>query len=404
MDNGPLNHATPKQGKCTCSLTSGLLLSWHQLSNMNNIAAFLQSYVLLSTIGDGHCFLYAVITSFPYQLPYLPKLNLHQLKCDIFQETLENAGNYIPFCVPPSNFQLFSGIQKYLVHKSYSNQFGDLVVGITANILKLNIVVWDENHNGTIDKLCYTYEENDQRGSLNLHRKSDHYSAVAPRLRMVDPPPGSCTFGYTCTSSQQMRTVSTTNSSTTNFYDRNTLLQINNSKHCTLKRSVRKVLFNLRIWKPQKTGSPTHKGGLVHKNLVNIPCASWDFPRLLNCNAQSVLPKIDELQVLCENHQTDVVAITESWLSKDIASDLLCIDGYQDPIRNDREGRRGGGVVAYIREGLSSKHWKELEAPEAESLWLTIYPKRLPRHTSVVIVGVIYHPHLQQRMVQLFTI
>ena len=130
------------------------------------------------------------------------------------------------------------------------------------------------------------------------------------------------------------------------------------------------------------------KRGVNHENFVKIPTNSWDFPVFVNCNARSVSPKIDELQVLCH----DVKAVTESWLSEDIPSSVVHLNGYCDQIRNDRKDRKGGGVIAYNKEGLSYKHWPELESADLESLWLTIQPKREPRQTSVIIVGVIYHP------------
>ena len=45
-----------------------------------------------------------------------------------------------------------------------------------------------------------------------------------------------------------------------------------------------------------------------------------------------------------------------------------------------------------MRRGIQYKHWEELQELCAETVWLTIMPKRLPRNISIIIIGVIYHP------------
>jgi len=68
------------------------------------------------------------------------------------------------------------------------------------------------------------------------------------------------------------------------------------------------------------------------------------------------------------------------------------IQGYHTPLRRERVGQRGGGVLCYVNERVSLRQWTELSDPEIESIWLTVYPQRLPRQFSVISVGVIYHP------------
>ena len=41
---------------------------------------------------------------------------------------------------------------------------------------------------------------------------------------------------------------------------------------------------------------------------------------LLYLNARSLLPKLDELHVLCVSYSYDIICIVESWLSSDIDS------------------------------------------------------------------------------------
>ena len=127
-------------------------------------------------------------------------------------------------------------------------------------------------------------------------------------------------------------------------------------------------------------------------NIVQIPTNRWDFPSILCANARSVTKKIDELDAECQNKCIDIDAITETWLKGDIPSISLQLSGFYPPLRNDRNSRRGGGVACYVRQGIQYKHWEELQELCAETVWLTIMPKRLPRTISIIIIGVIYHP------------
>lgn len=50
----------------------------------------------------------------------------------------------------------------------------------------------------------------------------------------------------------------------------------------------------------------------------------------------------------------DILAVTETWLTKNDSENYANIDGYQF-IRKDRYGKRGGGVGIYIRNGINYK-------------------------------------------------
>ena len=63
------------------------------------------------------------------------------------------------------------------------------------------------------------------------------------------------------------------------------------------------------------------------------------------------MPKVDELAVLVDNSGMDIVAITESWLHKDIDDNLLSFSGYNIH-RNDRTFSRGGGVCVYCSQNI----------------------------------------------------
>lgn len=116
----------------------------------------------------------------------------------------------------------------------------------------------------------------------------------------------------------------------------------------------------------------------------------WNFPSVMNCNARSVNNKMNELQCISHDNGIDLVCITESWLVTDDTT--ITLDGYYPPFRNDRENRQGGGVLCFVRDNIKVKEWKEFYEDGIETLWLTIYPKNLPRNISCIILEVVYHP------------
>ena len=76
-------------------------------------------------------------------------------------------------------------------------------------------------------------------------------------------------------------------------------------------------------------------------------------PSVFLINAQSLLPKIDELKIVAAIESPDLLCITETWLSPAIPDVLLNIQNY-DLCRTDRIGRRGGGTAIYLRETMKS--------------------------------------------------
>ena len=58
-----------------------------------------------------------------------------------------------------------------------------------------------------------------------------------------------------------------------------------------------------------------------------------------------ILPKLDELRVLCVVNNYDIICIVESWLSNDIENSELLIPGFTI-FRRDRN-RHGGGIICF---------------------------------------------------------
>ncbi len=92
-----------------------------------------------------------------------------------------------------------------------------------------------------------------------------------------------------------------------------------------------------------------------------------------------------------KSHRVDIAGITETWLSSSVPDTAINIPGYTT-IRNDRTTTIGGGVSIYIREHYSHTIWHKLIDTDFESLWVTIKPRRMPRQTPQITVGIIYMP------------
>ena len=80
-----------------------------------------------------------------------------------------------------------------------------------------------------------------------------------------------------------------------------------------------------------------------------------------------------------------IIGITESWANNDITNAELGLEGYV-MFRKDRIGRRGGGVLLYIKDTIPAYEVQlQEEADCNEAIWCNL----VTRHTAVII-GVVY--------------
>ena len=87
-------------------------------------------------------------------------------------------------------------------------------------------------------------------------------------------------------------------------------------------------------------------------------------------NARSIVNKKNEINIMVEDINPHITGITESWANKDISESGLT--GYAI-FRRDRIGRRGGGIILYIKESIQAYEIKlEREANCDEAVWCNI--------------------------------
>ena len=71
-------------------------------------------------------------------------------------------------------------------------------------------------------------------------------------------------------------------------------------------------------------------------------------------NARSIFNKVDELKAHIDNYKSDILFVTETWLTESIPNEAVNISGF-NIIRKDRTIARGGGVAIYIKDDIPVK-------------------------------------------------
>ena len=84
----------------------------------------------------------------------------------------------------------------------------------------------------------------------------------------------------------------------------------------------------------------------VHHVNSNCCVNSINVAQILHFNARSLIPKLDELKILCVTHEP-AVRVVETQLSEEISDAEISIPDYS-VIRLDRN-RHGGGIAIYVR-------------------------------------------------------
>jgi exonuclease III len=112
---------------------------------------------------------------------------------------------------------------------------------------------------------------------------------------------------------------------------------------------------------------------------------------IAHLNVHSLLGKLDELKLLITSNNSksfDVLTLSETWLNTSISDAEIHISGYTC-IRKDRPGgKRGGGTMAYIRNGLPFRVRDDLNTNDVECLWFEIVRNRC----KPLLICSIYRP------------
>ena len=94
--------------------------------------------------------------------------------------------------------------------------------------------------------------------------------------------------------------------------------------------------------------------------------------RCVCLNARSIVNKKNELNIMVEDIDPHITGITESWANTDITDAELGLTGCV-MFKRDRIGRRGAGVILYVKESIQAYEIKlEREADCDETVWCKI--------------------------------
>ena len=136
----------------------------------------------------------------------------------------------------------------------------------------------------------------------------------------------------------------------------------------------------LEVSQAEQEATSTDKSILNHPK--NISEKGY---RCVCLNARSIVNKKNELNITVEDIDHHIIGITESWANTDISDAELGLTGYV-MFRKDRIGRRGGGVILYVKESIQTYEIKlEREVHCDEAVWC-----KLVSGNSKLTVGLVY--------------
>ena len=78
-------------------------------------------------------------------------------------------------------------------------------------------------------------------------------------------------------------------------------------------------------------------------------------------NGRSIINKKNELNIMVDDIKLHIIGITESWANNNIIYAELGLEGHV-MFRKDRIGRRGGGVLLYIKETIPAYEVQMMES------------------------------------------
>ena len=97
------------------------------------------------------------------------------------------------------------------------------------------------------------------------------------------------------------------------------------------------------------------------------------------------------LNVMVEDIDTNIIGFTESWANTDITDAELELTEYV-MFRRYRIGRRGGGVILYVKESIQAYEIKlEREANCDEAVWCKIVSGN-----KKLTIGLVYRPNINE--------
>ena len=99
------------------------------------------------------------------------------------------------------------------------------------------------------------------------------------------------------------------------------------------------------------------------------------MPSIYLANAQSLLPKLNELCVIASVIHPDIIIICETWLTELVSDSQVLLPNFSSLFRKDRcDGRRGGGVAIFVHDSIFVKRLDSINLPDfiSEDVWIIL--------------------------------
>jgi hypothetical protein len=116
-------------------------------------------------------------------------------------------------------------------------------------------------------------------------------------------------------------------------------------------------------------------------------CKGNNYINVAHINIRSLRNKVEEIEILLKICRFDILAVTETYLDKNIDNMQLEIENYKIVRRDRLTGQVGGGCLVYISDNINLSRIKYLETKEIEGIWLKFNTRK-----SSFILGNIYRP------------
>lgn len=103
-------------------------------------------------------------------------------------------------------------------------------------------------------------------------------------------------------------------------------------------------------------------------------------------NIRSLLPKLDQVSRLIHDVKLDVLCFAETHIYEHIPDASVNLNGF-DIYRNDRKGKRGGGICMYVRNYIRSSLVYSYSSDNIQVLFIELY-----LNGSNILMGLCYKP------------
>ncbi len=82
--------------------------------------------------------------------------------------------------------------------------------------------------------------------------------------------------------------------------------------------------------------------------------------------------KRDEMLALIDEHKIDIIGFTESWSHEGILDSEVNFEGFNLFRRDRTDGRRGGGVMLFVRDSIFAINVTDQSIGNNDSVWVKL--------------------------------